>query len=305
MMKISMIIFLSLLTNLSFADYLFSEAKFKPNKKWYKNDSSEKESVKHLLKQLVRSELGKELVIAANKKAKEQGDKLFDILKAGSGSLTDTTLIRKFSVNNPDEIEFESRSLVYINKDLSQYDALLDLAHELTHFVYRKSFNPYQMNFTLTEFIKSTVEGEGGEARAFLTECRIQKELFASQTATRQNCQKIKDLDTMEFSFPKAVGHFYEVGSHYEKFKETLFKFNIENSFEMVSSKKATFISSAYGMPYPVAAFEEYLTVLNKVCENDKKRIGYMKMNTEASRSPASINKIELDFKKRCSPLFK
>lgn len=291
-------------SSLTFADFLFSEAKFKPSKKWYKSDVGETDSIKHLLKQLVRSESGKNLVIAANKKAKTQGDTLYDILKAGNGSLTDTTLIRKFSVENPEDIQFESRSIVYVNKDLTQYDALLDLAHELTHFVYRKPFNPYKMNFTLTEFIKNTVEGDGGEARAFLTECRIQKDLFPSQSTARQNCQKILDSESDEFSFPKAVTHFYEVGTHYEKFRETLSKFNIEGEFEMVSNKKASFISSAYGIPYPVAAFEEYLSVLNKVCENDKKRIGYMKMKSGVSRSPASINKIEQDFKKKCAPLF-
>lgn len=284
---------------LCFADYLFSEEKFQSNKKWFQSQVKEESHVKHLLRMLVRSRAGKELVILANKKAKEQGDKLVDILKAGSGSLTDTTLIRKFSVNNPDDIEFENRSIVYINRDLNQYDAVLDLAHELTHFVYRSSFNPYKMNFTLSEFIKSTVEGNGGEAQAFITECQVQKELFPGQSQKRQNCHKIKNIGQEGFSMEKAISHFYEVGRFYKKFESTLHKHGIRDNFPKISNTSPSFVSSAYGVPYPVAAFEEYLTVLNKVCENDKKRIGYIKQSR--SRTPASINEMESEIEKRCS----
>lgn len=298
MIKLTVFLFI-LPFHLCFADYLFSEEKFQPSKKWYKSESREETHIKNLLRMLVKSESGKELVILANKKARSQGDKLTDILKAGNGSLTDTTLIRKFSVSDPDDIEFESRSVVYINSDLSQYDAVLDLAHELTHFVYRSPFNPYKMNFTLSEFIKSTVEGYGGEAQAFITECQVQKELFPSEAIKRQKCHKIMNTGQEGFSKDKAITHFYEVGKHYNRFKKTLDKHGIKDKFPELNNSTPTFVSSAYGIPYPVAAFEEYLTVLNKVCENDRKRMGYIKQSN--SRTPASINQMESDFSKKCA----
>lgn len=298
MMKLS--VFLLIFPfQLCLADYLFTEESFTSHKKWFESSTNEEKNIKNLLRALVKSKAGKELVILANKKAKKQGDRLLDILKAGNGSLTDTTLIRKFSINNPDDIDYESRSVVYLNNDLNQYDALLDLAHELTHFVYRKPFNPYEMNFTLSEFIKSTVEGEGGEAQAFMTECQVQKELFPNQAAKRQSCHKIIEQGSANFSFEKAVKHFYEVGRFYNKFDTTLKKHGIREEFPAINSEAPTFVSSAYGIPYPVAAFEEYLAVLNKVCENDKKRLSYIKKSN--SRTPASVNKIESDLKERCS----
>ena len=65
-----------------------------------------------------------------------------------------------------------------------------------------------------------------------------------------------------------------------------------------VSSQKENFVSSAYGIPYPVAAFEEYLTVLNKVCENDKRRLNYYK--EKGSRLPASVNQVQQSYNTRC-----
>ena len=297
-MKLS--VFLLFLTiQHSFADYLFTEERFQSHKKWHTSHEREKTDVKNLLRTLVKSPAGKELVILANKKAKSQGNTLLEILRAGNGSLTDTTLVRKFSVHNPDDIEFETKSVVYINRDLNQYDALLDLAHELTHFVYRKPFNPYQMNFTLSEFIKGTVEGEGGEAQAFLTECQVQKELFPSESSKRKNCLKIIEHGQETFSFQKAVTHFYEVGRYFDKFENTLKRHGIRDNFPKITSATPTFVSSAYGIPYPVAAFEEYLTVLNKVCENDRKRLSYIKKS--ASRSPASVSNLEQEINKKCA----
>lgn len=298
MIKLTVFLFL-IPMQICFANYLFSEEKFQSHKKWYQSQAKEEAHIKNLLRMLVKSEAGRDLVILANKKAKSQGDKLVDILKAGSGSLTDTTLIRKFSIHDPDDIEFESRSVVYINSDLTQYDAVLDLAHELTHFVYRSPFNPYKMNFTLSEFIKSTVEGNGGEAQAFITECQVQKELFPTESAKRQNCHKIKSIGQEGFSTEKAISHFYEVGRFYNKFESTLKKHGIRDEFPKINSNDPTFVSSAYGIPYPVAAFEEYLTVLNKVCENDRKRMGYIKQSK--SRTPASINEMESEISKKCA----
>lgn len=295
-----LLILVTFLLNLSSAsaEYLFVESRFKPNKKWTKFSNQEKLNLKNLFQMLVKSKTGKDLVRRANQKAKLSGQNLYQVVKKGNGSLTDTTLVRKFNVGHLDDITYETQSKVFINKELNQYDALLDLAHELTHYVYRKNFNPYKGNFSLSEFISNTIEGVGGEVQAFMMECRIHSELFNSNHSNRFNCKKIEDPTTGEPSFNLAVKRFYQVGGYYESFSDVLQEHGIKHNFPNVTSKKVSFVSSAYGIPYPVAAFEEYLSVLGKVCENDKRRISLFK--GEKSRSPASISKLESNYHQRC-----
>lgn len=284
------------------ADYLFSERQFEPSKIWVTNNGKPIEDFKHLLRQLIKSGTGKKLLELANSKAKEQGHTFYDLLKVGNGSLTDTTLIRRFSPHDPNQITYKTESFVYLNRNLSQLDALLDLAHELTHFVYRKNFNPYLVNFTLDEFISNTIEGQGGEAKAFLTECKVLFELYPSMKSKRHNCNDIVSSKSGALSFDLAVAKFYQLGNYYDNFVSMMKKKNLLHSFPKISDDKASFISSAYGIPYPVAAFEEYLSVLNKVCENDKRRIAYLK--ADSGRSPASFSALEESYSKRCEQTF-
>jgi hypothetical protein len=290
------------ISNLASAEYLFVEGKFNPNKKWSDFSNQKKLNFKNLFQMLIKSKTGHDLVRRANSKAKEYGKTLYDVVDEGSGSLTDTTLIRKFTTGHPDHITYETKSKVFLNKELNQYDALLDLAHELTHFVYRKNFNPYVKNFSLSEFISNTIEGVGGEVQAFMMECKIHNELFPKKRSTRYNCQKISHPDTGTLSFNLAVKQFYQVGDYFESFSAVLSERGIKEHFPDVSSSKVSFVSSAYGIPYPVAAFEEYLSVLNKVCANDKKRISYFK--NEAGRGPASLKSLESSYLTRCKSEF-
>ncbi|MAZ47148.1 MAG: hypothetical protein CME65_01210 [Halobacteriovoraceae bacterium] len=276
------------------ATYLFAENKFESNRNWQEFSGDERLNVRNLLVYLKRSSTGAKLIELAKRKAEEQGQSILDIIKAGRGSLTDTTLVRRFTTGNPEDIEYEMKSVVFINENHNQYDALMDLAHELTHFVFREEFNPYTKNFTLAEFIHSTIEGTGGEVQAFMMECKVHFELFPSKTP-RGNCQNVVDGETGHLSKHKTVRRFYQVGAYFESFKKMLDRHGIQESFPLVTEENASFVSSAYGIPYPVAAFEEYLTVINKVCENDRKRLGYMQQ-----RSPASASKFQVGYQQRC-----
>lgn len=263
------------------------------NRTWMDYTSSQELNLKKLFELLSRSESGKKLLKEAQFKAARTGLLLEDVIKVGESSLTDTTLVRKFSPHSPEHVIYESRSVVYINKNLSWDDALLDLAHELTHFVYREGFNPYSETFNAKDFIKSTIEGHGGEVQAFLTECRVLKELFSRRVQSRSNCQKIEDASG-QLSFTKAVELFYNIGSYYEGFHKQLEKRQISKNFSELNDQKINFVSSAYGVPYPVAALMEYDLVVNKVCENDKKRLAYMQQGP--SRGPASVNENQNKF---------
>ena len=119
-----------------------------PNQRWTKLNRDEAEAIKMLVELLRNSPTGEKVLLKAQEKAHEQDETLWDILKVGDGSLTDTTLVRRFSPSRPDQMVYESRSKVFINRRLSVKDALLDMAHELTHFSFRKPFNPYQDSFS-------------------------------------------------------------------------------------------------------------------------------------------------------------
>jgi len=107
---------------------------------WAKWTQSEETNVARLLELLERSATGKKLIQLAHRKAAAQGLTLLDVIKPGESSLTDTTLIRKFHPDSPENVVFESRSLVFVNRHMPWKEGILDLAHELTHYVYREKF---------------------------------------------------------------------------------------------------------------------------------------------------------------------
>ncbi len=273
---------------------------------WMEFSNSEEMNLKKLFDLLTRSQTGEKLLKDASKKAGRSGLTLTDVVKVGEISLTDTTLVRKFNPHSPENVIYESKSIVYINKNLAWDDALLDLSHELTHFIYRESFNPYAEEFNAKDFIKGTIEGEGGEVQAFITECRVFRELFSKNQNSRSHCSKIVD-DFGQLSYRKAIELFYHVGPYYEKFHEQLSKRELASSFTDLKADKINFISSALGVPYPVAALMEYDLVMNKVCENDKKRLAYMQQKPDGTtRAPASSaleskDKFQASYRSRCS----
>jgi hypothetical protein len=250
-----------------------------------KFSSSEELNLKKLFELLRKSKTGELLLLKANSKASSMGLTLQDVVKAGHASLTDTTLVRKFSPDSPENVVYESKSVIYINKNLRWEDAILDLAHELTHFNFRDQFNPYGDDFNPSDFITSTIEGRGGEVQAFLMECKVLSELFSRNHEHRSHCEKIQDSEGKP-SHAKAVSLFYHLGNYHSKFSSTARSRGLSQIIEKIKPEKINFISSAYGVPYPVAALMEYDLVLNKVCENDKKRMTYLQQGI--SRAPAS-----------------
>jgi hypothetical protein len=262
---------------------------------WAKWTNSEEMNVQRLVELLQRSETGKKLIVEATRKARSNGFTLFDVIKAGEGSLTDTTLIRKFHPESPENVAFESRSLVYVNRHLAWREGLLDLAHELTHYVHRENFNPYTVNFSLEDFVRSTIEGKGGEVQAFVTECRVMRELFTRDFQQDGNCSQI-DRGHGHLDEGKAAELFYHVGGFYPQLKKVMTDRGIVSHFPHLKEEKIKFVSSAYGLPYPLAAIQEYQTVLAKVCENDRRRLSYM----QQGRAPASVEKFRQDVELRC-----
>lgn len=266
------------------------------NEYWYSKKRSDEDNFKRLVTGLKKIPSGKKIIEKATEKAAQQGQTLFDVVSIGEGSLTDTTLIRRFSASNPTLVMFETRSKVYLNRHLKTLDALLDFAHELTHYTYREPFNPYDSRFKLKDFVKSTIEGKGGEVDAYLVECRVLQELLPGIGFRNSNCQKVYDQQQGVVSKELGVQEFYKVGNHFDSLKRDLGKFSLnEKDLPAASSNEAYFISSAWGLPYPVAAVKEYVNIMDRVCKNDQNRISLME--TRVNRAPASDSKDVQDYR--------
>jgi hypothetical protein len=276
------------------------------NEPWYKKERTDEENFKRLVTGLSKLPTGKKVIEKATEKAAQKGFTLYDVIAIGDGSLTDTTLIRRFSASNPTQVMYETKSKVYLNRHLKTLDAVLDFAHELTHYTYREAFNPYDHHFALKDFIKGTVEGRGGEVDAYLVECKVLFELFPGSGNTRSNCFKVFDKKAGTVSKELGVHEFYKVGMHYGEFKKDIEKFSLtEKDMPETTNGEANFISSAWGLPYPVAAVKEYANIMERVCKNDQNRLSLIQ--NKITRAPASDTESREayktmfeDFKIRC-----
>lgn len=294
------------------ARVLFVEHNIHNKSSWTDIGATHEDSVKELIRILARSKTGKKILIRAKKKAASSGRTLLDIIKPGDGSLCDTTLIRRFSPERPDKIAYETKSMVYIDRTLPVIHAVLDIAHELTHYIYRTSFNPYLSGFNLKDFIVSTVEGRGGEVDAYMVECKVLYEIFPNEERDKSNCSRLLD-DNGKLSRARGVEQFYRIGGYFKLLSSELRKYNLSyNDFPAMSGYSTSFISSAYGVPYPMAALKEFQSITEKVCGNDFKRLSLMKSGVSKpgtrSRSIASesgndgdlYKKMKKAYQKRC-----
>ena len=288
------------------------------NVPWYNKKLTDEENFKRLITGLKKTQSGTKVIEKATEKAAQKGFTLYDVIAIGDGSLTDTTLIRRFSASDPAQVMFETKSKVYLNRQLRTLDALLDFAHELTHYTYREAFNPYDRHFSLKDFIKGTVEGRGGEVDAYMVECKVLFELLPGSGADRSNCQRVLDKKSGKISKEMGNQEFYKVGNHYGVFIKDIEKFSLnEEDLPLATEADAFFISSAWGLPYPVAAIKEYTNIMERVCKNDKNRLSLMQ--DKLSRVPAARAEFDLvkneeqhayktmfeDFKIRCDKFSK
>lgn len=265
-----------------------------PHQNWIRRNESESEAIKNLLSWLQSSQTGKKLVFKAKQAASTEGVSLLDIISADQTSMLDTTLIRRFSRHDPTQVEYVTRSKITINRNHNVRNALLDLAHELTHFVYREPFNPYQHDFSADSFIRSTIEGKGGEVQAYMMECQVLREIYPRYFDESSNCAQIVD-SSGKLSASLAKEAFYRVGHYYRDYQKVLNRFkrkgNSENAnWPEVSQKTPLFISSAWSGPYPLAALQEFTSIMERACQNDQQRLALLN-HQGASRAPASTSR--------------
>ncbi|EQC46582.1 hypothetical protein M900_2427 [Bacteriovorax sp. Seq25_V] len=271
-------------------------------KSWLKLGKSERDSITQLLEIIKSTKSGRAVLAKAVEKSKLSGNTIHDFIQSGDVSVTDTTLIRKFSATDPFAVSYQSKSKIYLDKKHDVKNAVLDLVHELTHFAYKEPFNPYKENFSLSGFIEETIESKGGEVDAFLVECEVGRTIFGKSSMSSQ-CSSILDVED-KFSRSLATKEFYKLGNFYDRYMKFAKDLNLDvTKSKHISSDEGLLISSAWGSPYPMAIIEEYKTIMTKVCENDLKRLSYY--SGTSGRMPASeeksFNKMKNNIITRCA----
>lgn len=289
---------------------LFRESSDLSSSRWVSRSRSHKNNILNLFEHLKKSKTGARIIKLAKAKAAKENKSIFDVISPGEVSICDTTLVRKFSVNDPMKVFYESKSQVYVGRDLSIKGAVLDIAHELTHYIFRPPFNPYNDKFSMSDFISSTIEGTGGEVDAYMVECKVLYDLFPSEVERNSSCSKIVDKRTNRLTRSKAVESFYRVGHGYKRFLDQIKVYGLKTSdFPYLTSRDASIISAAHDSPYPIAAYKEYLAIMKRACGNDEKRVAIVRKkigrriastNESKSKLILGYNSLKKSYLKRC-----
>jgi hypothetical protein len=170
----------------------------------------------------------------------------------------------------------ERKIQIHVNVFQDPRLVLLDLAHELVHASAQPAFDPYDPNLTVVDYIRSSIEGPGGEAAAVYAECQIALELDQlGILIPSHRCDRY--IDRMNEEVPRVlrdriVSDFYRVGAGYQDFQAVIP--DPKRFFPQLSPKRPLLISSTGRAPYPIALIREYLGMTEIACENTRKRIG-------------------------------
>ncbi|MBF0359987.1 MAG: hypothetical protein HQK49_03210 [Oligoflexia bacterium] len=281
---------------------------------WTKISKKESDNYKYLFALLKRSETGSLLLSLLMEREGLSLEELLEsqMISTADSSHTNMTLKRIFDHLGNANYQYSSKILV--DRNLNLIDASLDLAHELTHYLYRVKINPYHSDFFtkdgLKKFIISNIEGPGGEINAYLVECRVLQELniklSISNISNRgeresNNCKFFSSSDD-SVARVELLKEFYKLGSDYNRFVSEIKSFKSlmlsEEDFPFISNKLGNiFISSLYDSNYPMALLTEYQEILKKVCMQDRGRIE--KWNGEMH----VLKQLEKSYQLKCTTL--
>lgn len=241
---------------------------------WFMPLRDDHEQMLELLKQFETNSVGRQILSQTMKQLKVGFvEDLVGFLEPGETSNLDTSLSRRLSPETGKET-YEIRKRLFINKYLSRIDALMDLAHELTHYNEKPDFNPYVDTWPVWKYVQATIDGKGGEVDAFMAECKyyLSLKIRPKKVSRCENYLSSNgELDRM-----KIVSGFYRVGKHLSEIKSLLQPQDLNRLPAMVP-EYPEFISSVGQSPYPMALVREYKTILDVACRNNKRRLEVQK----------------------------
>lgn len=238
-------------------------------------------SVQELLGVLKQSKTARNLL----KKATDRDPKIWEKIKMADASYTESVFARSYSLLDGGE-EIKIRHKVHLKRDLEFADAVLDLAHELVHYNHKAVLDPYSADFTLENFVRNGIEGEGGELEAFRKECLVSWELEKkiANFPKHKLCLPYRKKGT--FSLERARKDYYAIGGW--KVQES-----VKKTLSEIHHSKIVFTSSYANKPYPVALVEEFYATKQAACTNNQKKYRLIASQTKAGRVLASIDTLE------------
>ncbi len=225
-------------------------------------------------------------------------------IRRARSSFTESTYIRSFRVD--DAMGAVSlRHDIYLGEKLTLGEAVLDLAHELHHYLNRQVADPYNPSLKEEEFIRNGIEGPGGELEAFEVECGVAWDLTVRYDGFPDHplCGRYR-VGEKGFHREQARRDYYAVGTALPGLVTKLSK---ASDLPLLSSSGVVFRSGHAGVAYPLALVREFADTLNAACRNNDRKARMIA--SHGGRAPASLQKalqqeqkIILDFQRqRCS----
>jgi hypothetical protein len=222
-------------------------------------------------------------------------DSLAEMMTWGTASKTDAVLIRHFDPASGAESR-ERKVTVYLKKDQSMENLVLDLAHELLHAVSRPAWDPYDPSLNAVKYIRAAIEGEGGEVQAVEMECQVALEFVESPIPpfkgpawgreSRARCHRYWGKNALS----TIRRDFYSTG----KWKADLVRDLGSDAKELplLTDRKPSLYSSTGGAPYPAALYLEFKQINHVACENSRRREESF-VQAGVSRAPASVSEVQ------------
>ena len=260
---------------------------------WIQADTSaanESRELRMLLRALEQSPRGKALIETA--RAKNANFK--SQISVGPNSVTETVFSRSYSLENGAE-EIRMENFLKLSRNLSRRDALWDLSHELTHFVYREPPSPYTPSTSLAGFIRDGIEGKGGELEAFRAECEVSWDLEQKLNMPRHElCARYREKKGEQniFRLELARRDYYRVGRYFRQMKK------LGKVLPKINGDSIILSSSLEKAPYPVALVKEFIMVRRTACENNRRKqelISQQAARLREERAPASTESLHAE----------
>lgn len=225
-------------------------------------------------------------------------------LRNGDVSRTDAVLTRNFDTLTGEETR-DRAVTVFLHTSQPLESLVLDLAHELVHATTRPSWDPYDPDLTPVQYIRSAIDGPGGEVEAVAAECRVALELAGNYGTSARRCQGYRRGTTAHVDRDKITEDFYRVGTWYAELSRGLGPEIVK--LTKVSRQDPKLISSTGEAPYPVALLNEYKELTVSACRNSQVRsIASIRVPDAGKvkgrgRKPASAHATERFLARRCA----
>ncbi len=239
---------------------------------------------------------GEELYVAAMRKLGVENP--WELFQRGDQSRTDAVLSREYDPETGNEVR-KRRVRIFLKPGQRTQDLVMDMAHELTHAVAEAGWDPYDPDLSPSRYIRISIEGEGGEARALMNECRVGMELYRPETSSLRRCQRYlgraTESEAPRLDLQKIIDDFYRVGKWHTHLSRVLSREKDgQELLPKIRREEPMVYSSTGRAPYPVSLFKEHEEMTRTACRNSRKRV--------EGRTPASIPRTLVNFlRQRCA----